>query len=326
MLRKREGFHHALAVGPNGAAVVESEGLGNKPRVQVLAASGERILPSRVADAEAGPVPEIVELQGERMYHAAVTKPPGLKAGQKVPGLFYVYGGPTSVTVDRRGSRLLLDRWLARAGFVVFRIDGRGTPRRGRDWNRAISGDLFSAPLEDYVEAVALLGEKVPELDTDRIGIFGWSFGGYASAMSVMREPGVFHAAVAGAPVVDWGDYDTHYTERYLGVPEDRSTDPAYRVSDVLTYAESLRRPLMVVHGTADDNVFFIHTTRLSDALTKAGRMHRVVPIANETHSVKDPERVKGMYLSIVQFFRESLENPSTTLDTQSPRLGARAR
>ncbi len=309
LLREREGFHEALAVGPGGSSVVRSETLSTRPMVRVLAQSGERILPSK-AEGPGEIRTRILQLEGERRYYAAVTVPPGLAPGTKRPGLFYIYGGPTSVTVERRSSRVLLDQWFARAGFVVFRIDARGTPRRGSAWNRAIKDDLFSAPLADYVEAVGLLSAAVPELDVERIGVYGWSFGGYATAMALMRAPETFHAGMAGAPVVDWADYDTHYTERYLGVPQDVGTDPAYRVSNVLTYADDLARPLMLVHGTSDDNVFFLHTIKLSDRLTRNAILHRVVPLANETHGVKDPERLAGLYLSAVRFFQEALAEP----------------
>src|SRR5690606_33077628 len=110
--------------------------------------------------------------------------------------------------------------WYADHGYLVVKFDGRGTPRRGRAWERAVRGDFATLTVDDQVAALKALAARVPEMDLTRVGIQGWSFGGYMAALAVLRRPDVFHVGVAGAPVVDWLDYDTHYTERYLGVPE----------------------------------------------------------------------------------------------------------
>ena len=165
-----------------------------------------------------------------------------------------------------RGLRLL-PQWLADQGFIVAAVDNRGTGNRGRAWEQAVYGKFGSVPLEDQVAGLKALGDKFPEMDLERVGVYGWSFGGYLSALAVLRRPDVFKAAVAGAPVVDWLDYDTHYTERYLGLPD---TDAAaYKEASLLTYAADLSRPLLLVHGTADDNVYFRHTLKLTDAATE---------------------------------------------------------
>ena len=147
----------------------------------------------------------------------------------KYPVIVDVYGGPGHQQVTNSMRPYLLDQWLADQGFIVVAVDGRGTPRRERDWERAVAGRFGSVPLEDQVAALKLLGEKYPEMDLDRVGITGWSFGGYMSALAVLRRPDVFKAAVAGAPVTDWMDYDTCYTERYLGVPGDGRWPDAYK-------------------------------------------------------------------------------------------------
>src|SRR5205823_8222302 len=140
-------------------------------------------------------------------------------------------------------------------------IDNRGTPNRGRDWERALYKKFGSVPLEDQVAALQALGKKFPEMDLQRVGIYGWLFGGYLSALAVLKRPDVFKAAVAGAPVTDWEDYDTHYTERYLGLlPQSKK---AYEEASLLPLASKLERPLLLVHGTADDNVYFRHSLRL---------------------------------------------------------------
>src|SRR5262249_18821097 len=142
-------------------------------------------------------------------------------------------------------------------------------------------------PLDDQVAGLKALGQRFPEMDLDRVGIEGWSFGGYLAALAVLKRPDVFKAAVAGAPVVDWLDYDTHYTERYLGLSD--SDAGAYREASLLSYAADLRRPLLLVHGTADDNVYFRHTLKLADALFRAGKEFELLPLSGLTHMVPEP-------------------------------------
>ena len=146
-------------------------------------------------------------------------------------------------------------------------------------------------------------------MDIERAGIFGWSFGGYASAIAVMMRGDRFKAGVAGAPVTDWQDYDTHYTERYLGLPQD--TPEAYRVSNVLTYASQLERPLMIVHGTADDNVLFVHALKMSDALLRAGKPFELIPLAGLTHMLTEANLVERLYARMIDFFRQHLGEPA---------------
>jgi len=221
------------------------------------------------------PLPEVefTMTGGDPDFHAVLVRPRDFDASRRYPVIVHVYGGPTSLMVRRDPRRYRLAQWFADHGYIVVSIDGRGTPSRGRDWHRSVKHDLITLPLSDQARGLQALGKKYPELDLDRVGIYGWSFGGYFSAMAVMQRPDVFHAGFAGAPVVDWQDYDTHYTERYLGLPQKQPQ--AYRVSNVLTYAEQLRRPLLILHGTGDDNVYFAHSLKLTEALFKAGRRSR---------------------------------------------------
>jgi len=198
-----------------------------------------------------------------------------------------------------------MDQWIADHGFVVVWIDGRGTPNRGRDWERTIKYNFIDAPLDDQVEALALLGKKYPEMDLSRVGVFGWSFGGYFSAMASMRRPDVFDCGIAGAPVCDWMDYDTHYTERYAGVPQEHPD--AYEVSNVLTYVDRLRVPLLVIHGSADDNVYLTHSMKMADAMIRAGKDFEFLPLPGHTHMVVDPPIVKQLHRAMIGFFLENL-------------------
>ena len=159
--------------------------------------------------------------------------------------------------------------------------------------------------MADQISALQQLGKRVPELDLSRVGVYGWSFGGYMAALLAMSKGEVIKSAVAGAPVVDWRDYDTHYTERYLGLPD--AQPRAYEVSSLLSYVKDSKRPLLLIHGTADDNVYFLHSLKLSDALFKAGKSHSVLPLTNFTHMVPDPLVTERLWERIATWFKETL-------------------
>ncbi len=196
-------------------------------------------------------------------------------------------------------------QWLANQGFIVVKFDGRGTPRRGRNWERAIKGDFATITAQDQLGALHALAKEMPELDLARVGVYGWSFGGYMASVLTLGYGDNIKTGVAGAPVVDWHDYDTHYTERYLGVPPEAAK--AYDVSSVLTYVEKAKRPLLLIHGTADDNVYFIHSLKLSDAMFRAGKNHQVLPLSNFTHMVPEPVVTQRLWERIAQHFKENL-------------------
>jgi len=199
----------------------------------------------------------------------------------------------------------LTSQWFADQGFAVVIADGRGTPGRGPQWDRAVLADLATPVLDDQVEALQSAAERCSDLDLGRVGIRGWSFGGYLAALAVLRRPDVFHAAVSGAPVTDWHLYDTHYTERYLGHP-DTSPD-VYEQSSLIADAPNWTRPLMLIHGLADDNVVVAHTLRLSSALLAAGRPHEVLPLSGVTHMASQEDVAENLLLLQVEFLRSAL-------------------
>jgi len=262
-------------------------------------------LPSVAVMPAATPTTEIRKVGPEPGLWASITRPRSLQAGsgKKWPVLLEVYGGPTWQEVLH--SRDPLRQWYADQGFVVVSIDNRGTPARGAEWQRPIFHDFSKVMVEDQVAGLKALAAQVPELDLQRVGVQGWSFGGYLSALAVMERPDVFKAAVAGAPVVDWRDYDTFYTERYLGLPDENRD--GYERSSLLTWAPKLERPLLIVHGTADDNVYFFHSLKLSDALFRAGRPHQFLPLSGFTHMVPEPLVTERLHQSIADFFRRAL-------------------
>ncbi|HWN34642.1 MAG TPA: prolyl oligopeptidase family serine peptidase, partial [Pseudonocardia sp.] len=239
----------------------------------------------------------------------AVLLPTGHRPGQRLPVLMDPYGGPHAQRVLAARGAHLTSQWFADQGFAVVVADGRGTPGRGPAYERAVAGDLATPPLEDQVAALHLAAAAHPELDTGRVGIRGWSFGGYLAALAVLRRPDVFHAAVAGAPVTDWQLYDTFYTERYLGYP---ARDPAaYERSSLLADAPKLSRPLLLIHGLADDNVVAAHTLRLSAGLMAAGRPHNVLPLSGVTHMTPQEEVAENLLLLQVDFLRATLGTPT---------------
>ena len=244
-----------------------------------------------LAESPALPAPRPVLFgAGPRGVPTAVLFPSWHEPGRgKLPVLLDPYGGPHAQRVLAARSAYLTAQWFAEQGFAVVIADGRGTPGRGPQWERAVAGDLAGPVLEDQVDALREAAARFGDLDTERVAIRGWSFGGYLAALAVLRRPDVFGAAIAGAPVTDWRLYDTHYTERYLGDPN-QDPEPYERGSLIklaeLNSAERAGepRPLMLIHGLADDNVVVAHTLRLSGALLAAGYPHRVLPLSGITH------------------------------------------
>jgi len=246
---------------------------------------------------------ETVEIDG-RTHYTTITRPRDFDATRRYPVLLKVYGGPHAKVVVDTLDAYLTDQFYADAGFVVVRSDNRGTPDRGRAWERAILGDLLTVPLDDQVRALQAMGARHAELDLGRVGIFGWSFGGYLSAMAVLLRPDVFHAAVAGAPVTDWTLYDTAYTERYMKTPQ--ANPEGYTRTSALSWAAGLSRPLLVLHGLTDDNVYFAHTAALMQALYLGGKRAELVPLSG-THMVPDPKMALARERVQVEFFRQHL-------------------
>jgi dipeptidyl-peptidase-4 len=217
-----------------------------------------------------------------------------------------VYGGPTAQTVkdsleltqDLRAQR------LTEKGFVVFRLDNRGTPRRGQAFETALYHRLGSVEVEDQIRGARYL-QALPYVDPDRIGIYGWSYGGYMAALCLLRAPEIFRAAVAGAPVTDWDGYDTHYTERYMGTP--RENPEAYRDSSVLPRAPRLDGRLLIVHGMSDENVHFRHTARLLNALNAARRKYDLLIFPDERHLPRRPEDRQYLEQRLLEHFEAAL-------------------
>ena len=232
--------------------------------------------------------------------------------GGPLPVLMDPYGGPHHQEVMRVRAPWRESQWLADQGFAVIVADGRGTPGRGRAWARAVHGDLAMPVLQDQIDALHGVVAARADLDLDltRVAIRGWSFGGFLAALAVIRRPDAFHAAVAGAPVTDWRLYDTHYTERYLGTDPDGDDRPAYERSSLLAEASSLSRPLLLIHGLADDNVVVAHTLTLSQRLSECGIPHGVLPLSGITHMANDEAVAENLLRLQVRFLHDALGKP----------------
>ncbi len=241
---------------------------------------------------------------GPREIPVAILTP---RDGQttKLPVLFDPYGGPHAQRVVASRNAYLSSQWFADQGFVVVIADGVGTPGKGSEWERDVLNDLAQVVLDDQVEIVRALEDLEPRADTSRVGIRGWSFGGYLAALAVLRRGDVFHAGVAGAPVTDWRLYDTHYTERYVGNPS--IDDTYYKSTSLLPDAPKLERPLLIIHGLADDNVVAAHTLQLSSALLAAGKVHEVLPLSGVTHMTPQEEVAENLLLHQLEFLKRSL-------------------
>ena len=259
---------------------------------------------------------------GERGLYTAIVFPSASSEyahADTLPVLMKPYGGPGFQQVVENQSFYWDAQWWADQGYIVVTADGRGTTGRGPKWDRAIYETMKSVTLEDQVDAVRALPEvlatlaaqenkessetTIPQPDLNRVAMIGWSYGGFLSALAVLEAPETFAAACAGAPPTDWTLYDTHYTERYLGL------DPAvYERNSIISDAPQLDRPLMLIHGFADDNVTIAHSLRLSQALMAAGRKHTFLPLTGITHMTNDETVAENLLILQRDFLAKALE------------------
>ncbi|MCX5423413.1 S9 family peptidase [Streptomyces sp. NBC_00078] len=323
-LSQEPGVHSAVRAG--GVTVLVSASL-DRPgtRVRVLRDGGRRetgIPPAGGSGStvtitsyaeDPGMSPRVILTEGgARRIPCAVLLPRDHDGATPLPVLMDPYGGPHGQRVLAAHNPHLTSQWFADQGFAVVVADGRGTPGRSPAWEKAVRDDLAAVVLEDQVDALQALAADFP-LDLSRVAIRGWSFGGYLAALAVLRRPDVFHAAVVGAPVTDLRLYDTHYQERYLGHPGEQPE--VYRRNSLIDDAGLVdpaeqHRPMMVIHGFADDNVVVAHSLRLSSALLAAGRPHEVLPLSGVTHMTPQESVAENLLLLQLDFLRRSLAQP----------------
>ena len=240
---------------------------------------------------------------GQTLYYSLV-KPSNFDASKRYPVFLSTYGGPHSQHVARRWGNNF-DQYMAQQGFVVFRLDNRGSSRRERAFTDAIYHNLGKAEVADQLAGIAWLGQQ-SFVDAKRIGVFGWSYGGFMSLRLLSAASDKIAAGVSVAPVTDWSLYDTHYTEQFLGMPKENVE--GYKDSTVFAHIDGLTSPLLLVHGMADDNVLFSNSTRLIDALVNRGVQFDLMTYPGAKHGISSRAGQRHVYAKIAAFFKKNLK------------------
>ncbi|MET9439185.1 prolyl oligopeptidase family serine peptidase [Streptomyces sp. NPDC006610] len=307
-LSQEPGVHSAVRAGD--VTVLVSATLDRPGALVRVLRDGEPAATVRSYAEDPGMSPRVTLLEGgARRIPCALLMPRDYRGDTPLPVLLDPYGGPHGQRVVAAHNAHLTSQWFADQGFAVVVADGRGTPGRSPAWEKAVRDDLAEVVLQDQIDALHALAADHP-LDLGRVAIRGWSFGGYLAGLAVLRRPDVFHAGVVGAPVTDLRLYDTHYQERYLGHPDERpevySRNSLVDDSGLVAAAEP-HRPMLIVHGLADDNVVVAHTLRLSSALLAAGRPHEVLPLSGVTHMTPQETVAENLLLLQLDFLRRSL-------------------
>jgi len=299
------GVHWAVRAG--GTTVLTERTLEScRCTTSVLFASGERADIKSVSEVPAQNFAPLLYEAGPVKIKSALFLPEHyVPGGARLPVVMDPYGGAAAQKVVKDQRVLLVSQWLANQGFGVIVADGRGTPGRGSAWARSIRGDLLSLPLVDQITALQTALEICPDLDGSRVGIRGWSFGGVLAAAAVLRYPEVFKAAVAGAPDFDSRLYDTFSKEKYLGDPDDEPV--AYDCSSLVAEAGGLSRPILLLHGTADDNVSIVHTYKFVDSAFRAGAPYELTVLPGVSHVRRDPITVMRSFALEAEFLVKSL-------------------
>jgi len=263
-----------------------------------------------------------LEASDGQTLHYQLIKPRDLVSKKRYPVIVDVYGGPRSQKVRRawgssaRSNTGFFRQFLAQHGYIVFTLDNRGTGFRGVEFEAALYRKMGTVEVEDQVAGVKYL-RSLPFVDSQRIGVFGWSYGGYMALMCVMQAPDMFNAAVAGAPVTDWRLYDTHYTERYMGTPQENAD--GYAASNVLTYADELQGSLLIMHGMADDNVLFTNSTTLFKRLQDLGKPFQIMAYPGSKHGLlRFPKTGPHGYMMVKRFFDQALALDHSPEDSHS--------
>ncbi len=308
---------HGIAMSPDAGFYVDTfTSSAQPPQVSLHSADGKflaQLLENRLdtqhpdapylADNSVPEFGTLAAADGQTLYYR-LFKPLHFDPSKQYPAIIDVYGGP--------GIQRVLDNWtgnsftqiLTRAGYVVFQLDNRGTASRGTAFQEPIHGKLGEIEVDDQVRGARWLATQ-GYVDPARIGVWGWSYGGYLALMLMFKAPDVFSAGVSGAPVTDWNRYDTHYTERYLDHPQVNAA--GYAASSVLPYAKDLKGKLLVMHGMADDNVLFLHSTKLFRKLQDLGKPFDVMVYPGAKHGLIRQHDGRHAYATIKRFFDENL-------------------
>ncbi len=316
-LSKTDGTHSA-SFAKNASVFVDSwSNPATPPQLELFRNDGTRIAPllkNELSDpqhpyAKFAAAQQPIEFgtlkaaDGATTLHYSVLKPAGFDARKRYPVVVMVYGGPASQTVKRAWAPDF-NQYLAQHGYVVFSIDNRGTPRRGAAFGGALYGKQGTVEVADQLKGVEWLKSQ-SWVDGNRIGVYGWSNGGYMTLMLLAKASNQYACGVAGAPVTDWGLYDTHYTERYMGLPN--ANVDGYREARVLEHIDGLTSKLLLIHGMADDNVLFTNSTALMSALQKRGQPFELMTYPGAKHGLKGADNLHRLRLT-EDFFARCLK------------------
>ncbi|MEW5764104.1 MAG: DPP IV N-terminal domain-containing protein [Acidobacteriota bacterium] len=314
LLTDGKGWHEA-EVSPDGAWFLDLHSRrGVPPRADLVPTRGgsatvlyENAEPALAEFGFVTPEPILLKALDGTTLHGRLSRPRDFDPAKRYPAIVDVYGGPHAQMVQ--------DRWVARweaighlfaqRGFVVFSLDNRGSWRRGAAFEAAVAGSLGRIELEDQLAGVAYL-RSLPFVDPERIGIWGWSYGGFMTLYALTHAPsGTFRAGVAVAPVSDWAAYDSCYTERYLGLPAENPE--GYRESSPVYAAAALSGRLLMMHGLSDDNVHFQNSVRMAEALLKEGRPFETAYYPGQNHGIRERTHRRDLFERMLAFFEEAL-------------------
>src|SRR5579885_19674 len=307
---------HAVSLAPDAAHFLDSySSLSSPPRRVLRAINGSEYAVFQEADRKRYDQYEILPSEilkvkaadGRTDLYARLIKPAGFQPGRKYPAIVMVYGGPGAQSVRDAWSGLSLEQALAHRGFVIWQLDNRGSAGRGHGFETPIYHSLGVTELADQKAGIARL-ISLGFVDPARIGVYGWSFGGFMTLNAVLNAPELFRAGIAGAPVTYFANYDTIYTERYMGLPVD--DQDGYNRTNLSLSAANLKARLMLVHNFQDDNVLFQNTLQMADALERAGKEFQLMLYPQKTHGVTGPVRLQ-MLQSMTDFFEQTLKAPA---------------
>jgi dipeptidyl-peptidase 4 len=321
-ISRRSGWHE-ISMDRQARVYVDTfSNSSQPPQLSLHDIDGERLawlVENRIAeDHPYGPWSEghrstefgtIVAPQGHELHYRLI-RPAEFDPDRQYPVFIHVYGGPTHrMVTDSWSRRMLVDQYMARRGYLVFSLDNRGVERQGKAFQDAAYLKLGQVEMVDQMVGVDWLRSQ-DFVDPERIGVFGWSYGGYMSLLALGQYPGEFAAAVSVAPVTDWSLYDTHYTERYLGRPQDHPE--AYEDGNVLNYTDAMADPLLLIHGMADDNVLFTHSTKLMHALQQRSFPFELMTYPGEKHAIAGDGPRLHVYRTIADFLDRHLLDGQT--------------
>jgi dipeptidyl-peptidase-4 len=312
-LTKEDGSH-GINMSPDAANYVDTWSTAmTPPRQDLFRSDGTKALTineNKIAElAEYGLSPvEFFKVRGAdgTELNASMIKPPDFDASKKYPVLVNLYAGPHAQSVRNgwSGSNFLWHQLMAQKGYIIFTVDNKSASGRGHGSEVIIHHKFGETELADQLAGVAYL-KSLPYVDGARIGIWGWSYGGYMTCYAMLNAPDTYKAGFAGAPVTDWRQYDTIYTERYMGLPKDNPE--GYKQSSPVTHAAKLKGKLLIAHGTGDDNVHFGNTVQLMEEFIKAGKYPEIFFYPGRGHGISDPTARLHLFRKVTQFFLDNL-------------------